>query len=158
MRSMVTTKVLETIVRWEIVLSRPAEDQLWKTDGSGVRRVYVGDVELLGRNRSGTVVERQTLRGGAVVLPHSPARFHQTVVDEEEEDPSEDTIVESRLVEEEEAVEPSPPEAKSGVCAQRIPGRPKCFRVGPRKTVIKLEQSKKRARGAGADVLERDLD
>ncbi|XP_057440044.1 uncharacterized protein LOC130731879 [Lotus japonicus] len=155
---MVTTTILGTIVRWEIVLSRPAEDRLWETDSSGVRRVYVGDAELLGRDRSGTVVERQILRDGTVVLPHPPARFHQTTVDEEEEDHSEDTTVESRLVEEEEAVESSPPEAKSGVCAQHIPGRPKCFRVGPRKSVIKLEQSKKRARGARADVLERDQD
>lgn len=152
---------MEDITRVEIVLDSPNEDRLWEADNSGVRRIYVGGAVFLARNRFGSLIASQVLRDGSVMFPHPPARFQEAVEEDTsedtEEDPSEDATVESRL-QEEEAVESPPPEVKPEVRAQRVPGRPKCFRVGPRKSVIMLERAKKRAREAEADIPKQDQD
>ncbi|XP_057440110.1 uncharacterized protein LOC130731976 [Lotus japonicus] len=52
--------------RWMLRLDGELDDQAWRADSSGIRRVYVGDVSFIGMDRDGNIVEVRTVEGGCL--------------------------------------------------------------------------------------------
>lgn len=63
--------------RWTMKLEDQYDDEAWGTDTSGIRKIYVGDVCIIGEDEDGNIVESQMIRGGIYDMPYPPARFLQ---------------------------------------------------------------------------------